>query len=390
MSEDNTTKISQENVIAEAIISDEQKYGPTGDGGYNTPYSMTVFYRESQIFQVAVAALSETCQAVPIIDGADLSNIAEVCEHPSPELIIFSDLEYTSDHIQKYFKRGFQKIHIFTDRVDVQKDNTHVEITANTESKESIDAGESTDAGERTESTANTESKGSVESKGGKYTQLVELSKIDNRISLFSTHNMNDGHVKLISNLTTLYIMDLITCGVNPGHVSFIRTITHKRGREFIQYLTRTTKSAREIGAILIKLATQFNGYEQAEELCSQWRGMSAERNLIARDRINSSPIIDETLYIYNGDMRNEIFTTLIDANTALPPKKLARYIVLWNINGRDIKVNVLTGGLWKDGDKTPLEFVAGSASTVGVSVASANTMVECTLTDKKFLPFLQ
>jgi hypothetical protein len=337
-------------VHAESTSRTESKYGPTGDGGYNTPYSVTVFYRGSEIFQVAVAALSEMCQAIPVIPGADLLILGETCEHPSPDLILFDDIEYTEEHFQKYFKRGFQRIHIFS------RQNTNI-MDALVEPTEALTA--------NTVPTTN----------AAPNARYVSLANLDSRIQTFTLDNMNEGHVKLISNLTTVYIMDMIICGVYSEYKSFIRTITHERGRELIDYLQHTCVSYAHIGATLIRLATQFNGYEHAEELCAKWRGMREERQILARSRVKSSPVIDERLYVFGGDLRNEIIALAVEID--------AKYIVVWYVaNG--IKVNVLKGKRWTEGDKTPTDLLTGF---VGECV---NNTTEYTLTDVKFLPFLQ
>lgn len=357
-------------------------YGPTGDGGYNTPYDSTVFYSESDIFQITIAALSEMCQPVPVINGADLSTLGDVCEHPSPNLILFASSGYTPEHISKYFSRGFQKIHIFSTVTEDLNITSEQKVISSTHD-------------------ATTE------------TALIALSKIDSRISIFSLNDMTDGHVKLVSNLNAVYIMDLVTCSVHPNYKSFLRTITHKQGTEFTRYLYRVCKNAREIGAKLLQLAVTFNGYELAEGLCDRYRGMTEEREILARDRVNSSPTVDGKLFVFACDLRNEIVLQV----TKEPPK--VKYIVLWmisnvqsvqNVNTNDpttdptanttnttttqnkrptvtVRVTVMKGQSWSEGDPTPAELIAQYCESAPDS-DKQRVIAEGVLKDRTFLPF--
>lgn len=275
-----------------------ETYGPTGDGGYNTPFAVTVFYTETNIFQLAIAVLSEQCQSIPV--SGDLSLLGDACEHPSPELILFSDSPYTAEHLQKYFKRGFQKIRVFA-----EKDPKELEA----------------------------------------------LSQIDSRISVFSLSNLHDGNLKLVNNLNAMYIVELIASGVYPEYKSFINKITNRNGLELIRYLYRMFNSPSEIARLLIKLTLQMNGYERVEEMCQHAIGMDEERKLLARDRVQSSPLHDEVLYVMAADLRNEIMR-------ADYPKS-AKYVVLWHV-GRDFKVSVsvVKGPNWKESDAAPSDWV--------------------------------
>ena len=301
-------------------MTDNIKYGPTGDGGYNTPFAVTVFYSENSIFQLAVAVLSEQCQAIPV--GPDLSLLGDACEHPSPSLILFSNSKYTAEHLQKYFARGFQRIHIFAD----------------------------------------------AES------ELETLSKIDSRISVFSLKDMHEGNFKLVNNLNAMYIIELICSGVYSEYKSFIGKINHQNGRAFIKYLQRTYNNPGDIGRLLIKLTLLMNGYEQVEEMCQRALGMEEERQLLARDRVQSSPLIGEKLYVISADLRNEIM------RTELP--KSAKYIILWYIR-TDFKicVTVIKGPNWNEGDVTPQELVKPYCE-------ECETAFDCILKDRSFIPF--
>ncbi len=89
--------------------------GPTPDGAYMTPYRITIFYRTHSVFETAVAALSSRSQLIPISDptAVDYSVAAAVCEHPTPEILIFGDAFSRAD-ILKFFDRYADVVHIFT------------------------------------------------------------------------------------------------------------------------------------------------------------------------------------------------------------------------------------------------------------------------------------
>lgn len=296
-----------------------EKYGPTGDGGYNTPFAVTVFYREDKLYQLAIAALSEMCQAIPV--GGDLMLLGEACEHPSPELIIFDD-NYTPEHIQKYFQRGFQKIRIFAN---------------------------------------------------GDESPICSLSKIDPRVSTFTTANMHDGNLKLIGNLNAVYIVELVMCGTFPEYQSFIRGINNSNGVTFIGYIQRTLKTPGDVGRKLINIALLMNGYEKVEEMCHQYNGMKEERKILASERIASSPTIDGKLYVYCADLRNELIRESATVK--------AKYIVLWFIRS-DFKVcaSVVKGSAWTESDPTPLELIKPFCT-------ETETALDCVLSDKSFIP---
>lgn len=292
-----------------------QAYGPC-DGGYNTPFAVTVFYTETNIFQLAIAILSVQCQPIPV--AGDLSLLGDACEHPSPDLILFSDSKYTPEHLQKYFKRGFQKIRIFAEK------------TTN---------------------------------------EIEALSQIDSRISLFSLDNLHEGNFGLVNNLNAMYILELITSGVYPNYKSFISKVNNQNGVQFIRYLYRAFTSPAEIARMLIGLTLQVGGYERVEEMVQKAIGMEEERRFLARDRVQSSPLRDDVLYVMAADLRNEILR-------ADYPKS-ARYVVLWHIRG-DFKVSAtaIKGPKWSESDTTPLEWIRQYTLQDGV------------LRDGLFIPF--
>lgn len=348
------------------------KYGPTGDGGYNTPYSTTVFYRESNIFQVAVAALSEQCQAIPLVPGGELS-LGDACEHPSPRLILFADGGYTAEHFRAYFKRGFQKIHVFSDEelpeqsimdaVDAEDASDTKDTTDPVNAKDTVDTKKTKD----TDDTVNAKdtvnatpadspatSKSAEPAKSQPHRRgidyICEYAKLDNRVTVFTLSTLNEGHLSLIPNLSTVYIMELVTCAVYPAHKSFIRTITHSRGCDLINYLNYTYPTATERGAKLLSLAVQFNGYECAEKLCERWQGILEERAIIARGVVSKSPVVEDTLYLYDNGNRNELLSAALGAPV--------KYIVFWHWDGNVVKSAIVKGAKWTEGDKEPADVV--------------------------------
>ena len=116
VSADNVDNV--DNVAADAgaaeIPSEEVKLGPAPDGSYFTPYQTTIVYSADDLFQITVATLAEHAQVIELIPGADLSTIADVCEHLSPEVVLFGS-QWTVEYIESFYKRGFQFVHVMND-----------------------------------------------------------------------------------------------------------------------------------------------------------------------------------------------------------------------------------------------------------------------------------
>lgn len=233
-------------------------YGPTEDSGYNTPYAVTVFFNENSLFELCIAALSERSQPVSVIDGADLNALPYICEHPSPDVVIFAEhCDYTNVY-SKFFERGFQRIHVFA-------------------------------------------------------YQSTEYS--DPRVTTFNLSNMFDGHIKLFNGISALYIMDLIAISQFPDYKPCIGKITCADGNNFTQYLRRTCVSPDQIAVTLISMATSHSGYETATNMIQRNIGMKTERTLMAKHAILTATTGPNTLFINNIFLADEIFAADVPKN---------------------------------------------------------------------------
>lgn len=94
-------------------MTEENIYGQK-DGYYITPYNATIFYHENSMFENVLAHLFPQVQVMSIDDGISWRVLAQECEHPSPEVIIFNELP-AEDQLEEFFRRGSSMIHILAD-----------------------------------------------------------------------------------------------------------------------------------------------------------------------------------------------------------------------------------------------------------------------------------
>jgi hypothetical protein len=235
------------------------KYGPVAEGGYDTPYAVTIFYSETDLYQAGAAVLATQSQPIPI-NGADLLTLGDVCEHPSPDLVLFANVKYTPDCFAAYFRRGFQRILIVIEDID-----------------------------------------------GSTY---GSTHAFDTRIKVISYKELFTGYVAPIDSLNAFYIMELVTCAKYSDYQPGFRGITHEEGKLFCAYIARTFEknSARE----LFRLGVSFNGNEIAVKYCERELGIRAERTKLAMCRLELSPVRNEITFVYGGDLRNELITAAL------------------------------------------------------------------------------
>lgn len=222
--------------------------GPTADGGYNTPYAVTVFYNELDLFQTGVAVFAARSQAIPVSSACGDENLADVPEHPSPDLVVFGQIPGGAD---AYFRRGFQRVLLIANESDAA--STHV----------------------------------------------------DPRVVTITYAQLFTGYVEPIESMNAFYIMELLSCGRYPAHISQVNDVTHEDGKLFSAYIKRTF--GKGAAAEIFRLGTRFNGFDIAAKYCERERGIAEERLRIAKLRITKAVTRDDCVFVYGGDLRNEL-----------------------------------------------------------------------------------
>lgn len=87
----------------------DTEYGFDKDGKYRTPYEITVFHADDLLGNTVVG-LSRLCQSIPMLASADLSQLGQIPEHPSPKALILTRVDRAA--VESCIKRGFQTIRI--------------------------------------------------------------------------------------------------------------------------------------------------------------------------------------------------------------------------------------------------------------------------------------
>lgn len=213
--------------------------GMTSDGAYMTPHRLTIFYHTASIFETCIAVLSARSQLIPIDDpsAVDYSVACEVCEHPTPEVLIFGNA-FGREDILKFFGKYTDLVHIF-----VYND-----------------------------------------AQSSKYYDTLEdgTTRIfDPRVVCFSINDLYQ-HTIIVNNIAAMYLIEHIICGTFPAYKSIIHatfpddktlitsdTINATTGKCIIKALKYVAAST-SIGMSILATCSGIDAFDKIAELITK------------------------------------------------------------------------------------------------------------------------
>jgi len=230
---------SDEPIIEEPAVCKEPVYGPTDDGEYLTPYQTTVVYNPESLFETTLAGLTNRAQRVPLSTGC--TNVVELCEHISPEVLVFNDLLSIAE-IGKFFERGFQVVHVF---------NT---------------------------------------------TNSPGLECEDTRIAQFDVSTMYD-HLCLAPGMAQYIVVELMTCLEFPDYKSNLGSSSANatRGRNFARGLKLNT---RDTCNYLFEMSDSPMGFDRIEALISAGETVYKVGQTIADERLADGVVFESSFSV--------------------------------------------------------------------------------------------
>jgi hypothetical protein len=253
----------------------EPKYGPTEDGGYLTPYQMTIFYNEDSIFETTIATLASRAQMVPLPAAAtaDYNAVADSCEFITPEVLIFG-AAFPPAAIMRFFERGFHFVHIM---IGGGGDHFNGEGTLR-EYQRLRGEPDGTDA----------------EAPASPASPIDE--KFSTSVVVFGAEKIYD-HVVLVEGLSTLLITELVLLGTFPTYKSVNDNYKREDGLAFLRYVrnTRATrgnlvKTREAVAALVLQLVGSFRGFETIEHIIVGGKAMNEMCEILASRRLDVSP----------------------------------------------------------------------------------------------------
>ena len=247
----------------------EIKLGPTDDGGYITPYQMTIVYHQDSVFETAVAVLGAKAQLVPLAPQVDYNSVAGACEHISPEVLIFGT-EFSREAITTFFDRGFHFVHVFSRDPDLAR---------------------------------------------SKY--YDDESPFDPRMVVFGVDTLHE-HVRIIEGLLPIYVLEFIVCASFPSYKTQLESgeeINHVNGKYLL-----TGLEGGDFGTKLLQLCSTYKGFELVKVLQIKGATIHETREKLASKRIAQGityqlKLSEENTVsaaaIYGGDLTNEMMNLL-------------------------------------------------------------------------------
>jgi hypothetical protein len=247
----------------------EIKLGPTDDGGYITPYQMTIVYHQDSVFETAVAVLGARAQLVPLAPLVDYNSVAGACEHISPEVLIFGT-EFSREAITTFFERGFHFVHVFSRDPDYARSKYYDGETP-----------------------------------------------FDPRMVVFGVDTLYE-HVRIIEGLLPIYVLEFVICASFPSYKTQLDgsdEINHLNGKYLI-----TGLEGGDFGAKLLQLCSTYKGFEIAKVLQIKGATIHETREKLASTRISQGityqlEVSEESKVsvaaIYGGDLTNEMINLL-------------------------------------------------------------------------------
>lgn len=238
-----TTTTSQQEGLAEISKDgppEPVNFGPDESGGYVTPYKFTVVYHPESLFESAVAFLCDQAQLIPLAATTDYSVVAESCEHPSPEVLIFGT-EFSREDLLKFFDRGCQFIHIFT---------------YNKESAEKY-----------------------IDTPEGEVPRPFDL-----RTVTFNVDTLYE-HIVLIQGLLPIYILEHITCAAFPTYTSIIgdKEVNNTTGNYLCKALSFANKP---FGEIILTWCSTYKGFDLVRAHVVKGQTIVEEHERLASKRL--------------------------------------------------------------------------------------------------------
>ncbi len=83
--------------------------GPQPDGTYNSPYSATIYYDPTNLFETGCATYYPNVQRIPVPSENDLNHAADAAEYITNTVIMFGE-KYNSTILAQFKERGFKNI----------------------------------------------------------------------------------------------------------------------------------------------------------------------------------------------------------------------------------------------------------------------------------------
>lgn len=220
----------------------DNKFGPTADGVYLTPYQMTVIYHEDSIFEAAVAILGAKTQLVPIGNVADLNSVADACEHISPEVLIFGT-QFSREQLNKFFDRGFHFIHVFARDIEAATAKYYCD----------------------------------VEEDG-----VVTRAPYDQRVVVFDTTTFYE-HIVLLEGLAPMYLVEHFICASFPTYETILgdKNVNHATGKYLVSGL-----EGYDLASVLLQICATYKSFELIQKYIVKGQTICEMRESMANQKI--------------------------------------------------------------------------------------------------------
>lgn len=224
-------------------IIDSAKLGPNIDGTYITPYQVTIFYHPTSLFESAVAAVSAQAQSIPLSAEINPARAIELCEHPSPEALIFGT-EFSREEIMLLLNRGFKIVHIFGDDDDGKYDEAGDDLLR------------------------------------GRTHKIF-----DERVVTFSANEIYDHLV--LDGFATLYVLEHILHHTFAQYVGVVDDVDSAAGKYFIYRLNMLAQvRALSPQQILRRLCSSIKGIEETKLMVVEGRALFEHRESVANEQL--------------------------------------------------------------------------------------------------------
>lgn len=214
----------------------EVKYGSNGNGEYLTPFRWTVVYHVDSDFETGVAALTSRAQLIPIGVGADLSNAASACEHPTPEVLVFGN-EMSREDLLKFTQRGTELVHVFVYKPEDAK----------------------------------------------KYLLDGTDKHFDEKVITFGLDELYD-HFTPVDGFVPIYALEQIMCAAFPQYKSANADINVITGKCFLNAIKYSKK---QLGIVLLELCSGLRGFDKVNDLIRKGVAINEVYEHIVNDRLN-------------------------------------------------------------------------------------------------------